>query len=405
MTLSDVPPLNKDAETIWSVITSKVIAMEVIDVIGFNQVDGLEVSVSLTSQNPPLPSTRRALVGMRGRNTRSPTQESRMLQMEQKLTFDVVILIQSVVTFHDVDRYVLGAFNDDVLEKAVYLSELKATRHETFANATSLSIVSTSSALPRSEPVDDVPDDKDKNSGKIAIIALFVGAGVAAIAVGGLILYLIRKNGSSSSRAASSVLEKVDKAIEVKKGGLSSEIDVGSHIGSFVSSLGDPFPMSVLGSISENTSSLNYDFKKAYQNGAAMSKVSSSNGDTKQLNSVFLEDDETLEADDSSLEAEYFTKDYVFEVEAPAGALGLVLETSEIGTPIVGTIEGTSPLAGQVQVGDQLMCVDGVDVAMLWASDAMRLIANKKHNPERRLMFTRRLGTGYVSPDHQEGTV
>ena len=78
-----------------------------------------------------------------------------------------------------------------------------------------------------------------------------------------------------------------------------------------------------------------------------------------------------------------------FEINAPAGMLGLVLESPVGGVPIVQEIKGHSPLAGQVQVGDLLVAVDGKDVTSWNAPAVTRLIASKKHNPGRDLIFAR----------------
>ena len=92
--------------------------------------------------------------------------------------------------------------------------------------------------------------------------------------------------------------------------------------------------------------------------------------------------------DSISLDEEYLRKNQ-FEVEAPSGLLGLVIDTSDEGLPTIRAIKETSCLRGQVQVGDILMAVDDEDVTPMMASTVSRLIASKQHQPIRRFVFTR----------------
>jgi hypothetical protein len=78
-----------------------------------------------------------------------------------------------------------------------------------------------------------------------------------------------------------------------------------------------------------------------------------------------------------------------FQVQAPAGKLGLVLDTCEDGTPVVDEIVSSSPLAGQVRVGDRLLSLDGQDVTTMIATTVARLIASKKNNRVRQFTFAR----------------
>jgi C-terminal processing protease CtpA/Prc len=59
-------------------------------------------------------------------------------------------------------------------------------------------------------------------------------------------------------------------------------------------------------------------------------------------------------------------------VEAPAGTLGLVLDTGNEGL-VVYIIKETSPLFRQVQVGDRLVSVDGQVVSRMSTTKVSRL--------------------------------
>jgi hypothetical protein len=78
-----------------------------------------------------------------------------------------------------------------------------------------------------------------------------------------------------------------------------------------------------------------------------------------------------------------------FEVRAPAGSLGVALETPGGREPRVHEINSHCPLAGRVRVGDRLVAVDGRNVTSWNATAISRLIASKKHNAVRELIFAR----------------
>ena len=79
----------------------------------------------------------------------------------------------------------------------------------------------------------------------------------------------------------------------------------------------------------------------------------------------------------------------IFEVDAPPGKLGLVIDTPDQGPPLVHSVNDLSVLAGQVHVGDKLLKVDGQDVASLTAARVSRMISQKSNNPSRKLLLKR----------------
>jgi len=64
------------------------------------------------------------------------------------------------------------------------------------------------------------------------------------------------------------------------------------------------------------------------------------------------------------------------EVFAPAGKLGLIVDTSNEG-PIVHSIKGDSPLVGQVFAGDYIVAVDDEDTSDWSAHNVTKLVAQK----------------------------
>ncbi|KAL7494980.1 hypothetical protein ACHAWT_003569, partial [Skeletonema menzelii] len=64
------------------------------------------------------------------------------------------------------------------------------------------------------------------------------------------------------------------------------------------------------------------------------------------------------------------------EVFAPAGKLGIVVDTSNDG-PIIHSIKGDSPLLGKVFPGDYITAIDGEDVSNWSAHQVTKLVALK----------------------------
>lgn len=129
-----------------------------------------------------------------------------------------------------------------------------------------------------------------------------------------------------------------------------------------------------------DTLSTDYDFQKAFRR-SQLSVMDSTIADESTSNMYFPKDS-------SSLDEEYLKKNQ-YEVEAPAGLLGLVIDTSDEGLPTIRAIKETSCLVNQVQVGDILLSVDDEDVTPMMASTVSRLISSKQHNSVRKFVFTR----------------
>jgi C-terminal processing protease CtpA/Prc len=74
-----------------------------------------------------------------------------------------------------------------------------------------------------------------------------------------------------------------------------------------------------------------------------------------------------------------------FEVVAPAGKLGVVVDIppDRRGPPFVCDIRETSPLYGQLQIGDKIFAVDNEDVRKMSAIKVSKLLAQRSENPER----------------------
>ena len=94
-------------------------------------------------------------------------------------------------------------------------------------------------------------------------------------------------------------------------------------------------------------------------------------------------------ADDSSFEEQFIDPEERFDVVAPAGKLGMVIDTPNGGIPVVHAIKDTSVLIDSVRVGDRLLSVDGEDCIGMTAMQVSKLISLKSNKPARVLVFAR----------------
>lgn len=80
----------------------------------------------------------------------------------------------------------------------------------------------------------------------------------------------------------------------------------------------------------------------------------------------------------------------MLEIYAPAGKLGLVIDTSEeASTPFVHAIKDTCPIRNDIYVGDKLIAVDDVDVRDMSSMEVSRLISRKSGQEKRKLTIIR----------------
>jgi hypothetical protein len=80
-----------------------------------------------------------------------------------------------------------------------------------------------------------------------------------------------------------------------------------------------------------------------------------------------------------------------FEVRAPPGKLGMVVDTPNGGVPVVRAIKADSVLSGSVQIGDRLISVDRINVTSMTALEVSNLISLKQS--QTRLLIFCRLAT------------
>ena len=153
-----------------------------------------------------------------------------------------------------------------------------------------------------------------------------------------------------------------------------------------------------------SVTTVDYDYSKAYGGGGEASVVSSVGGtlgdNTRQtsgdvaagsaaaraaLGASFESD---IRASGSALQ------ETVLVIDAPAGKLGVVIDTPDDGAPVVHAVKDTSVIADQIQVGDKLIAVDDDDVRSMTAIKVSKLISKKSANPSRKLTVVRTMPVG-----------
>jgi len=106
-------------------------------------------------------------------------------------------------------------------------------------------------------------------------------------------------------------------------------------------------------------------------------------GVTQSGLSVFSEDPTFDQVYKSDLHEE------ILEVYAPAGKLGVVIDTPNDGAPVVHAVKDSSPIADKIKVGDKLVAVDDEDTRTMTAIRVSKLLSRKKDNETRKLTVIR----------------
>jgi C-terminal processing protease CtpA/Prc len=82
-------------------------------------------------------------------------------------------------------------------------------------------------------------------------------------------------------------------------------------------------------------------------------------------------------------------REKLLDIYAPAGKLGVVIDTPNDGPPIFQAVKDTSPIVDKVRVGDRLVAVDDEDVRGMTATEVSKLISRKSINISRKLTVIR----------------
>jgi len=153
-----------------------------------------------------------------------------------------------------------------------------------------------------------------------------------------------------------------------------------------------------------SVATVDYDYSRAY-GGAGAHSLSDAGGTLgSQTRRTGAEGDDTavgggtaaimsgntVFSDDQTFDRAYEdVREELLDVYAPAGKLGVVIDTPDDGAPVVHAVKETSPIASKVQVGDKLVAVDDEDVRAMTAIKVSKLISRKSNNASRKLTIIR----------------
>jgi len=304
-------------------------------------------------------------------------------------TFDVEVFIRSPLQEHNLPRYVVGAF-DTATDREFMLGYLQADLGcPVFSSASSFEL----EVQQQFAAVSTDPEEAGGNP-EITSQTILIAGTVSALAAGAIltaVFVFVRTVGRRNDQSSFSLEANVqEEEFQPRDHDVISEIGVQTAYE--VSTLGDPLPLGHRRDTAPDEEaphedktnesfSLDYDYQRP-RSFKSYSDVSESEGTQTPHNLL------VLSTDDDTFAGQYVAGE-IFEVRAPPGILGLVLETTEDGVPVVNNIKPSSVLRNEVQVGDRLVSVDGIDVILMLATDVSQIIASKQNKAERLFIFSR----------------
>lgn len=317
-----------------------------------------------------------------------------------EITFDTQVSFRSDLNDLDIAAFIGGAFNTEE-DRATYIKNLQSSGDRAFAYVSAVKVVING----EEQDVNDATQPPSSSSGLSSFtLYIIIGAAGGGLCIAVLAtLFYLRHRGNRKPVTVSST--------ENSGGHMGERVgaDIVMDNQDDISTLGDPMyapgGMMMGGglerdeTVSPSIVSGDWDYTKNYggalagpdtrmrtdtlqssQNGS-YADLSSFGGLTKMDNSIF--------SDDMSFEQQFAEVEERFEVDAPAGKLGMVIDTPSGGVPIVHAIKNSSVLADRVEVGDRLISVDDEDTTGLTAMQVSKMISQKADNPSRILVFAR----------------
>jgi len=307
--------------------------------------------------------------------------------------YDVAIFIRSPLQEHNLRDYVEGGFESDE-EKASTVETLRNSGCDMFESVEGFDVVLKEDFdAQQLGSQDGTTDSSDSSSRQTVLIA----GTFAALSAGSILMsvYLIVNLSGRRRRGLSSVSMdgngESSASEEPQQHEIFSEIGVQAADAFDISTLGDPLPSWHRRETAPDEEEIQFEDKTNdsfgvdydYQRAQAMKCSSDVSEGTDTPHNLLI-----LSTDDDTIDQQYASGE-MFEVRAPPGLLGLVLETMEDGVPVVSDVKSTSVLRDEVLVGDRLISVDGIDVVFMLASDVSQIIASKQRKAERVFNFSR----------------
>jgi hypothetical protein len=312
-----------------------------------------------------------------------------------EITFDTAVSFVSKYKSLDIASLVGRTFQtEDDLTR--YLQRLQASGDKAFSSVTKIKVPVIGD---ENQEVERPASNGGENLKFIIIGAVFGALSISLIAI---FLYA-RKRGRKKSVSVSVVRKRSVRKLEERLGA-----DIVMDKQDDISTLGDP--MYVPGGMIINTAlerdetvtpsivSGDWDYARNYGRSfgpnlrtRSDTLQSSMNGSMGELSSfgTLAKMDNSIYSDDMSFEQQFVDIEDRFEIDAPAGKLGMVIDTPSGGVPFVHAIKSSSVLADRVQIGDRLISVDDEDTTGLTAMQVSKMISGKAENRSRILVFLR----------------
>jgi hypothetical protein len=353
MTLTGISRINDTSS--WASTTSNFFATQYE---ASKQMSNIKVEVIYTSEKATS-TEKRTMMMMRGRRRRSRG----LVQTDAvEVTYEQVITYSTTNPSLTLDG-VLQMPLMNITQQDEYIAALK--RLNGYASLTAVSTIS----LPSDGGNDDVVDPGKPNPSNAfplwAIIVIAVGGALLLICLGP---FVYRKFSRSNG------------------GEYYQEGDVQQQHGS--SRTAD-----------ETVGTTDYDYSKAYaaSGNFSLSDAGGTIGSRTRQTAADLmpqSGNNTIYSEDPTYNEAVYERsgrEEIIDVYAPAGKLGVVIDTPNDGAPIVHAVKDSSPIADKIQVGDKLVAVDDQDVRTMTAIQVSKLISKKSVNASRKMTVIRNI--------------
>lgn len=323
----------------------------------------VKVEVSITSTRPN--ALRRRLHGGRGLQS-----DSLEVTYTQTTTYR---LLNPELTVDDIVKMPLSTRPN----RDAYVGELK--RLDGYEDLTDVSEISITDDSNKGV---DGGNDAGGGGGLAtgAIIGIACGAASLLVLVAGFIYYRYQKSKDEEDE------DRGTSTLASTQGPTAS----GAGTGSSLPTYGDT-----------SVATVDYDYSRAY-GGAGEQSLSEAGGTlgSRTRQTTGAEEDpamlavpgsgNTIFSDDPTFDQAYEdVREEIIDVYAPAGKLGVVIDTPDDGAPVVHAVKDTSPICDKVNVGDKLVAVDDEDVRAMTAIKVSKLISRKSNNASRKLTIIR----------------
>lgn len=285
-----------------------------------------------------------------------------------QVDFTVFVRFRSEKTDYPVKTMIWEAFNDEA-ESARYIQRLQIGGSAAVFQYLHTVQVWVEDLAPPGDSLG--PESTEEENDVMLYIIAAAGGGCGLVVLGLVFLYCTRKGASGNNSGANGTPKKRKDDMTMAGSdksplGLAADIVV-NRTHDDVSTLGAPnLLLSTQPTPDEQTASIgcnDYDYTREYRQAHG---IPSDTGSLERNESVGSRTANSASFFSSDNSLEHFLEGdprlvHRFEVTVPPGKLGIVMDNSPGGTPMVFAVKPHSVLANDVQVGDRLLSVDQED--------------------------------------------